>query len=64
MSSENAPPASDRLIAAFRTHYRRYEGAVQDALSRETDAVVLARLGDDLDEYSAMVTKVCVIRQY
>jgi hypothetical protein len=47
------------LISAFRTHYYRFEQAVQEASAVLADSNVLARLGDDLDEYSDLVTQVC-----
>lgn len=51
--SEQIPPPGD-LLAAFRIHYRRFEQAIVDALSNPTDVTVLARLGDDLDEFALL----------
>lgn len=48
----------DELLGAFRTRYRRYEHLVLEATSNPTDSVILARLGDELDEYLALVIKV------
>lgn len=48
----------DKLLGAFRTHYRRYEHLVREATSNPTDSTVLARLGDELDEYLALVIQV------
>jgi hypothetical protein len=47
------------LLSAFRTHYYRFEQAVNEAKAVSADSNVLARLGDDLDEYSGLVTQVC-----
>src|ERR1700677_5045577 len=46
------------LLSAFRIHYYRFERAIQEALVNTTDSTVLARLGDDLDEFSHLVTVV------
>jgi hypothetical protein len=46
------------LLAAFRIHYRQFEQAVTEALSNPTDSTVLARLGDDLDEFATLATQV------
>ena len=54
-SSEN------RLLSEFRTRYHQYMNAVQEALtSSALDSNVLARLGDDLDEFGCIVTQVCI----
>lgn len=54
-SSEN------RLLSEFRTRYHQYTNAVQEALtSSALDSNVLARLGDDLDEFGRIVTQVCI----
>jgi len=39
-------------------HYQRFEQAVQEVVLNLTDATVLARLGDDIDEFTTLVTKV------
>lgn len=46
------------LLSAFRIHYHRFERAIQEASVNTTDSTVLARLGDDLDEFSHLVTTV------
>lgn len=46
------------LLGAFRLHYNRFERAITDAHTNSTDPTVLARLGDDLDEFLALVTQV------
>jgi len=46
------------LLTAFRMRYSRFELAIQDALLYPTDSTVLARLGDDLDEFATMVAEV------
>lgn len=53
-----AGPASEELLNAFRAHYRRYENAVHEAVANSADAVVLWRLGDDLNEYIGLVNEV------
>jgi hypothetical protein len=49
----------DELVSAFRIHYYRFEQAVHEASAVSADSTVLARLGDDLDEYSHLITQVC-----
>ena len=56
--SETEAQSSEALITAFRLHYHHFDRAVHDALAVPTDSVVLARLGDDVDEYSAIVNEV------
>lgn len=51
-------PVSD-LLDAFRFHYRRYEHLVQEATRSATDSTVIARLGDEVDEYINLVNEVC-----
>ena len=46
------------LLAAFWTHYRRLEHLVTEATMHATDSTVLARLGDELDEYINLVIQV------
>jgi len=46
------------LLSAFRIHYSRFEHAIQEAWVNTTDSTVLARLGDDLDEFTNLVTEV------
>lgn len=53
------PP--DDLLGAFRIHYRRFEQAIADTLINHTDSTVLARLGDDLDEFLLLVTEVSLV---
>ena len=55
------PASTSELLEAFRTHYRRFETGVHEAVSNSTDAVVLWRLGDDLDQYTRLVTEVSFI---
>ncbi|KAJ7026560.1 hypothetical protein C8F04DRAFT_966270 [Mycena alexandri] len=53
---DNSLPAfaTETLLDAFRTHYHRFAAAVANLVSNPTDATVIARLGDDLDEYTAI----------
>lgn len=50
-------PSGD-LLAAFRIHYRRFEQAIAEILSNPTDPTILARLGDDLEEFTTLATQV------
>ncbi|KAJ6628825.1 hypothetical protein B0H10DRAFT_1650506, partial [Mycena sp. CBHHK59/15] len=43
------------LLDAFRSHYNRFQTSVTAIIQNCTDAVVVARLGDDLDEYARLV---------
>lgn len=56
MSELEQTPGS--LLAAFRLHYRRFEQAVAEALINPTDSTVLARLGDDIDEFATLASQV------
>lgn len=53
--AENHP---ENLLDAFRIHYRRYERLVLQATQAATDTTVLARLGDEVDEYIRIVNEV------
>ena len=57
LGASNVEPQQD-LLSAFHVHYHRFEHAIQEALVNTTDSTVLARLGDDLDEFSHLVTTV------
>ena len=56
MSGE--PNGSTELLTAFQAHYHQFAQAVHNALQSAADAIVLARLGDDVDEYASLVHKV------
>ncbi|KAJ6481519.1 hypothetical protein C8R47DRAFT_982430 [Mycena vitilis] len=43
------------LLDAFRLHFNRFQDAVAAIIQNPTDAVVVARLGDDLDEFLRLV---------
>lgn len=59
LASNNSGSAGDLdLLAAFRTHYVQFEQAVRDVLLNPTDPTVLARLGDDLDEFAVLANEV------
>ena len=49
---------ADDLLNAFRAHYHHFVNSIHDAVGSNTDPVVLARLGDDLDEYYSLVLEV------
>jgi hypothetical protein len=55
------PTSHSELLEAFRNHYHRFERSVHDAVVNSADTVVLWRLGDDLDQYTSLVTEVSVI---
>jgi hypothetical protein len=46
------------LLLQSRLHYNRFQDAVAAIIPAPTDAVVIARLGDDLDEYVQLVQQV------
>ncbi|KAJ7899720.1 hypothetical protein B0H13DRAFT_1622612 [Mycena leptocephala] len=52
------PLQATSLLDAFRLHYNRFRDAVAAIIQAPTDAVVIARLGDDLDEYVQLVQQV------
>ncbi|KAH8108647.1 hypothetical protein DFH11DRAFT_1516599 [Phellopilus nigrolimitatus] len=45
------------LLSAFRSHYRRFEHAIQEAISSNADSTVVSRIGDELDEYVRLVNE-------
>jgi ABC-type branched-subunit amino acid transport system substrate-binding protein len=46
------------LLDAFRTHYHRFQTAVTTLVGSQADAIVVSRLGDDLDEFAEIVREV------
>ncbi|KAK6971424.1 hypothetical protein R3P38DRAFT_3497440, partial [Favolaschia claudopus] len=56
MSQPPIPPAHE-LLEAFRLHFHQYHRAVDEAVSNPTDEVVLSRLHDDLQGYTALVAE-------
>ncbi|KAF8130514.1 hypothetical protein K438DRAFT_1912022 [Mycena galopus ATCC 62051] len=48
------------LLNAFRTHYHRFQAAITDLVGTQTDAIVISRLGDDLDEFADIVTEATI----
>lgn len=46
------------LLAAFRTHFERFKTGVNDIVGSHADAIVISRLGDDIDEFAAIVDEV------
>ena len=46
------------LLDAFRTNYHRIERAVHEIVTVQSDTTVIARLGDDLDEFLSLVIEV------
>lgn len=62
-AEQGYPQSSNELLDAFRVHYTRFEHAVHEVLQNYTDSTVLARLGDDLDEFGALANEVS-LRKY
>ncbi|KAJ7178252.1 hypothetical protein C8R46DRAFT_1329376 [Mycena filopes] len=54
-------PALQELLDAFRQRYHQYESTVHDAVANSADAVVLWRLGDDLNQYLGLVNEYAAI---
>lgn len=52
--------AQEVLLNAFRTHYHRFQAAITDLVGTQTDAIVISRLGDDLDEFADIVTEASI----
>lgn len=51
-------PASDSnldLLTEFRLRYHRFQLSIAEAVRTNVDSTILARLGDDLDEYQRLV---------
>lgn len=46
------------LLDAFRHHYFRIEGIIQEAMRNPTDTAVLERIGGELEEYMGLVEEV------
>ena len=57
-SNYNLHDTPGNLLAAFQTQYSTFELAIQDTLLDPTDSTVIARLGDDLNEFTVMVSEV------
>jgi hypothetical protein len=51
-----SPPAN--LLSALRAQYHRFADEMHNIDGTQTDAVVIARIGDGLDEFSNMVSEV------
>ncbi|KAJ6457388.1 hypothetical protein C8R45DRAFT_1056388 [Mycena sanguinolenta] len=45
------------LLNSFRTHYQRFQTQVTDLVGSRADAIVISRLGDDLDEFAQIVAE-------
>ncbi|KAI0060522.1 hypothetical protein BV25DRAFT_1807039 [Artomyces pyxidatus] len=52
---ENTAAQPDDLLNGFRQRYQRFVLSLQEAISSQSDSTVIARLGDDLDEYSRLL---------
>ena len=57
-SSLNVTFQPYRNWESFRHHYHRFDRTIHEILAVLTDSVILARLGDDIDEYTAIVNEV------
>ncbi|KAJ7705834.1 hypothetical protein B0H14DRAFT_3099686 [Mycena olivaceomarginata] len=49
--------AQNVLLNAFRSHYQRFQTAVTDLVGSNADAIVISRLGDDIDEFAEIVNE-------
>ena len=58
------PAASVELRDAFCAQYRRLLQMVDETMERATDSVVLARLGDTLDEFVGLVNEVSLAGRF
>ncbi|KAJ7224525.1 hypothetical protein GGX14DRAFT_350640 [Mycena pura] len=47
--------AQETLLNAFREHYHHFVERVDEVVGSRSDPTVIARLGDDLDEFAAIV---------
>ena len=50
--------AQTALLNAFRIHYTRFQTQISELDGTTTDATVIARLGDDFDEFARLVEEV------
>lgn len=53
--------STDNLLTAFRAHYYRFVQLVENSIQSPTDSNQLHRLGDQIDEFSALVGQVSFI---
>ncbi|KAJ6621675.1 hypothetical protein B0H10DRAFT_968493 [Mycena sp. CBHHK59/15] len=58
-----APLLDTALLDAFRSHYNHFQTSVTAIIQNCTDTVVVARLGDDLDEYIWLVQEAYLMQQ-
>jgi hypothetical protein len=58
MNTVDNSHANLTLLDAFRAHYFRLNGVIEEAMRTPTDATVLERIGDDLMEYSSLLDEV------
>ena len=67
MSDSTAPPVNNHTLVnsahhelanAIRQHYHRFVASIRGVIEDNADSTVLVRLGDDLDEYLAIVNEV------
>jgi len=56
--TETGGQSAGPLLTAFRLQYHRFDRSIREILATPTNSVVLARLGDDVDEYSVIVNEV------
>ncbi|KAI0055053.1 hypothetical protein BV25DRAFT_1766853, partial [Artomyces pyxidatus] len=45
------------LLDGFRRHYHQFDSSIREAIASESDSTVIARLGDDLDQFGQLVTQ-------
>lgn len=55
---QNPNERTEQLVQAFRIHYHNLLRRVEDVLEAQSDTTVVARIGDDLDAFTALVHQV------
>jgi len=58
MMEDHSGTNRNDLLNAFRAQYQHFDGAITHAVQSSADPVILARLGDDLDEYYNLAQEV------
>lgn len=57
MPEDVEEPREDTLLNSFRLYYQKLERSIRK-ISSGTDLVVVARLGDDIDEFTILFNQV------
>ena len=50
-------PNHELLLNTFRSYYHHYVNSIREAVANNADSIVLARLGDQVDEFAALLTQ-------